>query len=209
MPPAAIAGIGAGIAAVSAVSSGIAAGNAASYQAQVSRNNQAIAQQNAQRAASATAAQTEAAGLKARAQQGGLRAALAANGVDVNSGSAADVQSGERQIGYLDTATVAGNAAQQVYGYRTQASNFGAQAELDQSEAAFDPIAGGLKAAGGLASAYPGFAGGRGSPAASGQMTAGGYGNGTDFNSLLTGSPSVNNASSWMYSASNPTDEKF
>src|SRR5262245_9354262 len=120
MPPAVLAPIALGITAVSAVATGIAAGNAASYQSQVAANNAQIARQNARYSASAAAAQTEQAGLKARAQNANLRAALAANGVDVNTGSAADVQDAQRRLGAFDTATVANNAALKIYGYKAQ-----------------------------------------------------------------------------------------
>jgi hypothetical protein len=106
---------------------GIANANAAHYQAQVATNNATIAKQNANYSASAASAQIERAGLKARAQLGSVRAGLAASGVDVNSGSAADTQISEREIGQLDTATVANNAALKVYGYQMQGANFTAQ----------------------------------------------------------------------------------
>lgn len=129
---------------------GYASADAASYQAQVARNNATIQQQNATRAASATASQTEEAGLKARSQQADVRAGLAANGTDVNSGSAADVQVGQREIGQLNTATVANNDALQVYGYETQSVNDTAQAGLEQSQVGSDILSGWLKAGGSL-----------------------------------------------------------
>lgn len=169
-----IAAVGAAVSAVGAVSSGIAQGQAASYQAQVARNNSVIAQQNAAHAAQAGAAETEAAGLKARARLATTRAGLAANNLDVTGGSAADVLSGEQKAGQLDTATVSNNAALQVYGYKTQGAGYAGQAKLDQAEAAFDPIAGVLKGAGGLASAAP------------------------SFGSLLGGDPEVPDSHDWM-----------
>ncbi len=207
----AVAAVGAGISAVSAVATGISAGNAASFQSQVAANNATIARQNAAHAAAAGAAATEAAGLKARAKSGSLRAALAANGTDVNSGSDADVQVGERQLGYLETATVNHNAALNVYGYKTQAANFEGQSNLDSAEAGFAPIAGALKGAGGFASAYSDFAGGGGSSGGGAATETGTYDvtHGEGFNSLLSGSPSISGDSSWMYSASNPTDGKY
>jgi hypothetical protein len=134
--------------ATAAVAGGIAQQRSANYQAQVARNNAVIAQQNAAHAASAGAAQTEAASMKAAQRQGLLRAALGANGLDVNSGSAADVQTGQRELGNLDAATTANNAALEVYGYQTQSGNQTAQSGLYGLEAAFAPAEGALKGAG-------------------------------------------------------------
>ena len=70
--------------------------------------------------------------MKSAAASGRLKAGQAANGVDVNSGSAVAVQSGQRKAGLLDTATVANNAELQAYGYRSQAAGFNAQAGLER-----------------------------------------------------------------------------
>lgn len=140
--------VGAGIGAAGKLLGGVSSAHAASYQAQVARNNAVVAQQNAAYAASAGASQTEQAGLKARSRDAAVRASLAANGVDVNTGSAADVQVSSRELGQLDTATVANNAALEAYGYRTQATNYTAQAGLEQSQVVPDVLGGVLGAAG-------------------------------------------------------------
>ena len=134
---------------------GVSSANAAGYQAQIARNNAQIARQNAAYSAEAGSAQITAAGEKARQQQSEVRAAIAANGVGVNSGSAADVQASEREIGALDTANVGGRAANQVYGYQTQASDYTAQANLDQSQVIPDIAGGVLKGIGTLAGGIP------------------------------------------------------
>lgn len=132
----------------SGIFSGIASGNAANYQAQVASNNRTIAQQNAGYSAAASSVRTEEQGEKSAAQLGHVRTGLATNNIDVNSGSAADVQTSQRRIGALDTASVAGQGARQVYGYETQASNYQAQANLDRSEANNDYVGGILKGVG-------------------------------------------------------------
>lgn len=132
------------------VASGIAQGNAASYQAQVAQNNAVIAQQNATYAEKAGAAQSQQESLKNAANAGSIKAAQAANGVDVNSGSNLDVQASGRELGQLDTETTENNALLQAYGYTTQATNFTAQAGLEQQEAAQAPIGAALAAGGGL-----------------------------------------------------------
>lgn len=158
---------------------GIAQGNAAAYQGKVANNNAIIARQNAAYAASAGAAQTEQAGLKARNQQANLRASEAVEGVDVNSGSAAEVQTGQRMIGGLDQATVSNNAALESYGYQSQATSYEAQAKLDHAEMGYDYLAGGVNAAGTIA----------GSPQSMQFLS-----------SQLSGNPSVPPEYSWMQS---------
>lgn len=180
-----IALVGVGIAAAGQVAGGIQQGQAAHYQAQVAKNNATIDEQNAAYAASAGAAQTEQSGLQERSKLASLRAGTAANGIDVNTGSAADTQESERLIGRLDTENVSHNAALQAYGYSTKATGEGAQSSLDQHEANWDPIAGGIKGAGTLAS-NPTFD--------------------ASASSLLSSAPSVPADYAWMQTAS--TDDQ-
>lgn len=161
----------------SAVGGGIAAGQTASYQAAVASNNATIARQNEVYSAQAGATQTEQSGLKARAQDAGVKAGLAANNVDVNTGSAADVQQSEHEINQFDTATVAHRAAMAVYGYHTQVNDFSAQSKLDQAQVIPDYLGGFLKAGGSVASTASE------NPAAT---------------SLLSGAPSVPSQYQWM-----------
>lgn len=176
---------GTALAATGAVVGGIEQGQAAHYQAQVARNNAIIEQQNAGYTASAAASQTEQEGLKERGKLAAVRAAEAANGLDVNSGSPADVQESERLIGRLDTETVSNNAALQAYGFQTRATSDEAQARLDQREATGDVLAGVVKGAG-IAASNPTFD--------------------QSVSSLISGAPSVPDAYSWMQIAS-PDDE--
>lgn len=144
--------IGAGISAGGTLMNGMAQSQAASYQAQVASNNAIIAQQNAVHAEQAGAQQTDAMSKKGAAQEAAIRGAIAANGVDVNSGSAVDVQTSARETSKLDTLTTDNNAQLQVYGYRTQATNYQAQSQLDQMTAASAPIGAAFGATGSLLS---------------------------------------------------------
>lgn len=128
----------------------MAQGQAASYQSQVAANNATIANQNAAYAAHAGAEQAQQKSMQGAAQEGAIKGAMAANGVDVNSGSAVDVDASARESSQLNTETTANNAQLQVYGYRAQATNFQAQSTLDSQEAAAAPIDGALGAAGSL-----------------------------------------------------------
>jgi hypothetical protein len=139
---------GAVTSAIGAIGGGIASSQAASYQAQVNRNNATTATQNSTYALEAGSVQEQEAGQKAAGQLGQVRASMAANNVDVNSGSAVDVQKSQRETGLLSEEDVSNNAALTAYGYQTQATGFQAQAGLEQGQAS-TAIPGALLSAGG------------------------------------------------------------
>jgi hypothetical protein len=113
---------------------GSAQAASANYQAQVARNNAVIAEQNAQYAIKAGAQEATTQGMKNRAVMGKIMAAQAASGVDVNTGSAVDVQRSQRETGLLDTMTIDHNALLKAYGYRAAGTSFQGQATLDEAE---------------------------------------------------------------------------
>lgn len=165
--------VGAATTAVGTVEAGQAASNSAAYQAQVSRNNAAIAQQNADYAIAAGQAKTAAQSLKGAAVGGKIKAAQASSGVDVNTGSSVAVQESSREQEKLDTETVMSNAELQAYGYRTQATGFTAESELQDLTAKQAPIGADIGAAGSLLSSasslgfkWPNAGGGGVSPSA-------------------------------------------
>lgn len=89
---------------------------------------------------------------------GTQRSVQAANGIDVNSGSAAQLQDDTAMLGELDALTIQNNAAREAYGYRVQAK----QDRLN----AVQTVQNGRTAAtgsilGGLGSAFGSFAGAR------------------------------------------------
>lgn len=89
---------------------------------------------------------------------GTQRSVQAANGIDVNSGSAAQLQDDTAMLGELDALTIQNNAAREAYGYRVQAQ----QDRLN----AVQTVQNGRTAAtgsilGGLGSAFGSFAGAR------------------------------------------------
>jgi hypothetical protein len=146
----ALGGIGAATSAYGAISGANATAANANYQAQVARNNAITAAQNAEYTTQAGQEKAQQSSLQARSRLGAVTTGLAANGIDVNSGSAVAAQQTQREVGTLGTQQVVDNAALQAYGYRTQATSDTAQATLDTQEAQQAPIAGGLSAAGGL-----------------------------------------------------------
>lgn len=58
---------------------------------------------------------------------GSQRAALAAQGVDIGRGDAADIQLETAELGAMDELTIRNNAYREAFGFRTQALQFGSQ----------------------------------------------------------------------------------
>ena len=171
--------VSAGVGAAGAISSAQANSANANYQAQVAKNNAITANQNAEYATQAGQEKAQEQSLKAREQQGAVTTALAANGLDVNSGTPADVEKTERETGELGTEQTVDLAALQAYGYRTQSTNFAAESGLQTAEAGQASTAGAVSATGGLL----GSASSLGSNYARFQL-AGLYGNGSGAQAL-------------------------
>ena len=125
---------------------------AANYQAQVANNNAVIAEQNAEYAINAGLTKAGNVSMKGAATGAKIKTAQAASGLDVNTGSAVEVQASQRELDKLDAETVLHNASLDAYGYRTQATNFEAQAGLHDMEADQAEPAGYLGAAGSMLS---------------------------------------------------------
>ena len=141
---AAVAGTaGAAISAAGAISGGLSSAAQARYQAQVAQNNQVIAAQNAEYALQAGGQQTYNVGLQERERAAKITTGFAANNIDVNTGSAAQVRASQAQIGEQAQEQTAANAALTAYGYRTQQTSFAAESALQKAAVPRD-IAGGL-----------------------------------------------------------------
>jgi hypothetical protein len=130
----------------------------------VARNNATIAQQNAVRAEQAGYAAAENQSRQGAAQLGKVKVSQAASGIDVNTGSAVDVQAGERETNQLNTETVFQNDLMKAYGYRVNAENFQAESQLDTAKAEEAVPASVLSASGGLLSSASGIGGKWSSP---------------------------------------------
>ncbi len=146
----AVGAVGAGVSALGAMSSAHAQSANAAYSAQVARNNATIAGENAEYAIQAGQQKAYQTSMRARARLGAVRTGIAANGIDPNTGSAADDQTTQRETGTLETNQVAQNTAVQAYGFKTQETSFNAQAGLDTAASSEALTAGGYSAAGGL-----------------------------------------------------------
>lgn len=89
---------------------------------------------------------------KVNQTQGAQRSAAAANGVDVTSGSAAQLQDDTRQAGTQDEMTIRNNAWREAWGYKVQATNYGNQGAMSyaagQRGATNSLLTGGMQALG-------------------------------------------------------------
>jgi len=123
----------------------------ASYQADVARNNQVIAQQNAKAALDAGETEAQTQRIKTAALVGQQRSAAAGSGLDPNVGSAADLQGDAAFLGEQDVNTIKHNATLQAYGYQVQGTTAAAQAGLYEAQAKAAGGNGLLSAGGSLA----------------------------------------------------------
>lgn len=84
--------------------------------------------------------------------QGSQRANLAAQGIDVNTGSAADIQTDTGRAAATDVATIRSNAWRSAWGFNVEADNMQSQAQFEkiaaESRAGSTIMTGGLNAIG-------------------------------------------------------------
>jgi hypothetical protein len=127
---------------------GFAGGKAADFQAQIARNNAQIARFNAAGATQAGEQAAFSSMLRTRDIVGRTKAAQAASGIDVNSGSAVSVQASERMFGMLDALTIRSNAARAAYGYQAEAGNEIARSKMLKQRGKMARISGLMDASG-------------------------------------------------------------
>jgi hypothetical protein len=108
----------------------------ANYAAQVAKNNQMIADQNARYAMQAAATNAQQQDFRTAQELGTARAAYGASGVDPTTGSPTNVMGSIGQMGRLRTLQDIQQGLVQAYGYQSQAAGFGAEAGLQQAKAA-------------------------------------------------------------------------
>ena len=102
----------------------------ANYQAGVARNNQMIANWQAEDALERGKRATERQRLQISQLKGRQRSAQAGMGVIVDEDSAGDLLEQSAEFGKLDELNIAANAEREAYALRTRAANFGSQASL-------------------------------------------------------------------------------
>jgi hypothetical protein len=138
-------------AAVSMVGTGFTALQASQqskYQAKVADRNADLANEAAQQEQSNTRQEALAFYRKQAALKGQQRAAMSANGIDVNFGSAADVQADTEMLGREDARRLYDQGAQRSRGFEIEASNFGGEANAQRSAATGALIGGAFDMAG-------------------------------------------------------------
>lgn len=107
----------------------------ADYQSQVAANNALIANQNVAMTEQAGVAKEAAQGMKTAASVGTIKAAQGASGIDVNTGSAAQVREAAAELGAQDALTIRSNTAREAYGYEVASTSDTASSKLLTSEA--------------------------------------------------------------------------
>lgn len=108
---------------------------ALNYEAAVAQNNAQIANYQANLAEADGAVQENNIELKEAATLGDQRAALAANGVDLGSGSPNEILTTTKFMGNRDVLTMRDNYARQAWAYRNQASGYAGEAGFDTATA--------------------------------------------------------------------------
>lgn len=79
--------------------------------------------------------------LKTAQLKSSQRASMAANGIDLGSGTATNILTTTDTMGEIDANTIAANAVRSAFGYRTQATNFQNDALMKRATAsAISPI---------------------------------------------------------------------
>lgn len=104
-------------------------------QAAMANTNARISELGAQSALSQGQQQIASLTMRAGQLKGSQRAAQAANGIDIGSGSAAEVRASTDIMKEIDSNTAQANAVRTAWGYRTQGVNYQNQALMDRAGA--------------------------------------------------------------------------
>lgn len=122
------------------------------YQAGISQLKQKIDLQNRDYALAVGETEASRYGMQARQRMGAIRAGEGASGIDVGSGSKAEVQEGQQTVTDIDMAQIRNNAARRAYGFEVEATSDAAEAGLYTRAASDASKAGKIKALGSLIS---------------------------------------------------------
>lgn len=104
-------------------------------QADIADINATTAERSAQSALFAGQREEQRSSLATANLKGTQKAALAASGVDLGEGSAAQILTSTDVMGEVDKNTIAANAVRSAWGYRTQATNYQNEAATKRSGA--------------------------------------------------------------------------
>lgn len=134
-------GFGAGFAAMGAYSSADSQKAMYAYQAQLARNNAIVQEQRAKDALARGATNVQNVQMKTAQVKSDQRAALAANGIDLGSGSAVDILTTTDYMGARDAITAQHNADMEAWADRNNANNLNSDAALyDKSSDSVSPF---------------------------------------------------------------------
>lgn len=115
------------------------------YQAAMAEINARMAERSAQQAMQQGQQQVAATTMKYGALKSSQRAAMAANGVDLGTGSAAELQASTDILKDIDKHTIESNAISSAFGYRTHGTGYLNQARMDRASASsMSPVSAGF-----------------------------------------------------------------
>jgi hypothetical protein len=103
------------------------------YQAEIADINARMSERSAQSELLRGQREEQASRLKTSHLKSTQRASMAANGIDLGQGSAAEILTTTDLMGEVDANTIAANAVNQAWGYRTQGVNFQNEALVKRS----------------------------------------------------------------------------
>jgi hypothetical protein len=162
MCPPVIAAAAAAVSVVSSVTAGIGQAQQYRYQANIAQQNAHIAEGQAHDAILNTNLEAQRRARETAQTSGAQQAAMAANGVDLNFGSAVDVQKDTAMIGAEDMAQIYKGGNELAKSHEINAFNYRSQAAADRAKAKgamFQGIMGGISSALGGASQISGMGG--------------------------------------------------
>lgn len=122
--------VGVGMSAYGAYTGAEAQKQTLDYEAGVARNNQILSEYQASQALQVGEQEEEAQRLRVASTMGEQRAALAASGVDLGTGSAAEVLASTKFMGERDALTIRDNAARRAWALREQGKGYAAEAAM-------------------------------------------------------------------------------
>lgn len=126
---------GAGASAFGSYNTATAQKSVLNYESSVATNNATLANYQANVAQQVGDQQLNNSELRTAQLFGAQRATMAANGVDLGSGSANEVLASTKYMGERDALTIQNNTANQVWGYKTQGQNYTSEAAADTATA--------------------------------------------------------------------------
>lgn len=144
--------------AVSKLFGGKAQSDMYQYQAGMAEINRQIKVRDAAYTRHAGELDAQRVGMKERFEEGQTKVLQSGRGLDVNTGSPADVRESMGDIGRQDQATIRASAARKAYGFDVEAEKYAAQGSMMRTAAKKAKTSAGIEAMGSLLGAATGVA---------------------------------------------------